>query len=42
MQVVLDEARDSYAPDIVWELPSNTVDQLQANVARIAEWVRRQ
>ena len=37
MQVVLEEARAAYSPDIVVECPSNSVDQMHANVARIRE-----
>lgn len=38
MQVVLDEARDSYDEEIIVELQSETVDQIDANVERIAQW----
>ncbi|KIY45446.1 P-loop containing nucleoside triphosphate hydrolase protein [Fistulina hepatica ATCC 64428] len=39
MQVVLEEARDSYAPEIVVELKSEGSDDLESNVARIVRWV---
>lgn len=39
MQVVLDEARESYDENIVHELPSNTVDDLDANVSRVVAWL---
>ncbi|KAI9203660.1 AAA domain-containing protein [Polychytrium aggregatum] len=39
MQVVLDEARESYRPEIVVELPSNTVEDMENNVERIESWV---
>ncbi|KAI8815664.1 P-loop containing nucleoside triphosphate hydrolase protein [Fimicolochytrium jonesii] len=39
MQVVLEEARDSYAGDIVWERSSETVDDMERNVEEIAAWV---
>lgn len=39
MQVVADEARDSYKEDIIWELPSNTLEDMESNVAKIAEWI---
>eukprot|EP01031_Cornospumella_fuschlensis_P034222 gene34222-41423_t len=39
MQVVLDEARESYDENMVHELPSNTVDDLDSNVQRIAQWL---
>lgn len=38
-QVVLDEARESYRPEIVWELPSNTVEDMEHNVELIVRWV---
>ena len=38
MQVILDEARQSYAPEIVHELQSNTVEDLQSNVQRACDW----
>ncbi|KDR85137.1 hypothetical protein GALMADRAFT_233781 [Galerina marginata CBS 339.88] len=40
MQVVLEEARSSYAPQIVIELQSETMEQLESNVARIVEWIK--
>lgn len=40
MQVVLNEAQDSYDPMIVQELTSNTVAELESNVDRIAQWVQ--
>ncbi len=39
MQVVLDEAKESYDSEIVHELSSNTLDDLESNVARIASWL---
>lgn len=41
MQVVLEEARASYAPEIVIELQSDTTEQLEMNVARIVEWIKQ-
>jgi adenylate kinase len=38
MQVVLEEARESYDQEIVQELISNTFDDLECNVNRITEW----
>ncbi|KAK7503538.1 hypothetical protein BaRGS_00005077 [Batillaria attramentaria] len=38
-QTILDEARDSYKPEIVHELPSNTPEQLEENLERILAWV---
>jgi len=39
MQVVLDEARESYEEDIVQELPSNTVEEMNSNVDRCRVWM---
>jgi len=39
MQVVLEEARSSYAPEIVVELQSETSEDLESNVSRIIEWI---
>eukprot|EP00569_Conticribra_weissflogii_P004289 CAMPEP_0171340450 /NCGR_PEP_ID=MMETSP0878-20121228/8582_1 /TAXON_ID=67004 /ORGANISM="Thalassiosira weissflogii, Strain CCMP1336" /LENGTH=175 /DNA_ID=CAMNT_0011842519 /DNA_START=41 /DNA_END=565 /DNA_ORIENTATION=+ len=38
MQVVLDEARESYALEIVQEVPSNTVEELESNAERCQVW----
>lgn len=39
MQVLLEEARSSYDVNIVHEVQSNTVDELESNVDRIKNWV---
>ncbi|KAJ2636258.1 hypothetical protein IW137_004025, partial [Coemansia sp. RSA 1287] len=39
MQVVLEEAQESYQPEIVMELASNTVEQMEANVEKVAAFV---
>ncbi|KAF5377671.1 hypothetical protein D9615_005277 [Tricholomella constricta] len=39
MQVVLEEARSSYPAEIVVELSSESMEDLEANVARIVEWI---
>ena len=39
MQVVAEEARESYAPEIVVELMSESTEDLEANVARIVQWI---
>lgn len=39
MQVVLEEARSSYPAEIVVELQSESMEDLEANVARIVEWI---
>jgi len=38
-QTVLDEARESYEPEIVHELRSDTQEELEDNVKRIKTWV---
>lgn len=38
MQVVLDEARQSYVPEIVHALPSNTLEDMNSNAQRAADW----
>ncbi|KAG8744688.1 factor activating pos9 [Ceratobasidium sp. 414] len=39
MQTVLDEAKASYAEEIIVELQSGTTDDLGANVSRICAWI---
>jgi len=39
MQSILDEAKESYAHEIVHELSSNTPDDMESNAERIAMWV---
>lgn len=39
MQVILEEAQESYDPEIVIELQSDDVDQMESNVERITQWV---
>lgn len=39
MGVVLDEAREAYAEEIVVELQSETVQDMEDNVARIIQWI---
>lgn len=39
MEVIAQEARDSYTPEIVVELKSETTEDLESNVARIVEWI---
>ena len=40
MQVLLDEARESYKAEIVVELKSEGVEDVEKNVERVEEWVR--
>ncbi|GAA5891096.1 hypothetical protein JCM6882_006418 [Rhodosporidiobolus microsporus] len=39
MEVVLNDARESYAEEVVVELHSETPDQMEENIARIVSWV---
>lgn len=39
MQVCLDEAQESYKADIVWELPSNSVTDMETNIERVRVWL---
>jgi adenylate kinase len=39
MQVVLETAHESYAPEIVVELQSNTIDDMESNVDRVKQWL---
>ncbi|KFX93835.1 hypothetical protein V495_07856 [Pseudogymnoascus sp. VKM F-4514 (FW-929)] len=41
MEVLLQEARDSYDEEIVVELTSNTSEEVDSNVARIEAWVEQ-
>eukprot|EP00568_Trieres_chinensis_P014258 CAMPEP_0183316452 /NCGR_PEP_ID=MMETSP0160_2-20130417/55004_1 /TAXON_ID=2839 ORGANISM="Odontella Sinensis, Strain Grunow 1884" /NCGR_SAMPLE_ID=MMETSP0160_2 /ASSEMBLY_ACC=CAM_ASM_000250 /LENGTH=186 /DNA_ID=CAMNT_0025482251 /DNA_START=219 /DNA_END=779 /DNA_ORIENTATION=- len=38
MQVVLEEAREGYAAEIVHEVPSNTLEEMESNVRRVEQW----
>lgn len=41
MEVLLQEARDSYDEQIVVELTSNTTDEMESNVDRIESWIKQ-
>ncbi|KAI1331921.1 AAA domain-containing protein [Xylariaceae sp. FL0255] len=41
MQVLLQEARDSYDEQIVVELQSNTTDDMESNVDRVDAWIKQ-
>jgi adenylate kinase len=38
MQIVLEEARESYAQEIVHEVQSNKIEDMDANVERAKQW----
>jgi len=39
MEVLLQEARDSYDEEIIVELTSNTSDDMESNIERIEAWI---
>jgi adenylate kinase len=39
MEVLLQEARDSYDQEIVVELTSNTSNDMESNIERIEAWI---
>jgi adenylate kinase len=39
MNVVLEEAREGYAEEIVIALDSETTDDLESNVSHIVQWI---
>mmetsp|Transcript_32155 Transcript_32155/g.49827 ORF Transcript_32155/g.49827 Transcript_32155/m.49827 type:complete len:189 (-) Transcript_32155:50-616(-) len=41
MQVILDQARESYSPNIVHEVHSNTIDDMEKNIVRVEQWVKQ-
>jgi adenylate kinase len=40
MEVLLQEARDSYDEEIIVELTSNNTDEIESNVERIEVWIQ--
>lgn len=41
MQVILEEAKESYDEEIVVELQSNDTDEIDSNVERISSWLKQ-
>lgn len=41
MQVLLQEARDSYDEEIVVELKSDTSEEIESNIERIEAWYKQ-
>lgn len=39
LQVCLDEANDSYKTEVVWELKSDTVEEMEQNLEKIQQWL---
>ena len=40
-QTILDEAQESYKPEIVFELSSNSPDEMETNLNKIQDWVKQ-
>jgi len=40
-QTILDEAKESYPPQIVFELQSNTPDDMESNIEKITQWIEQ-
>ncbi|CAH1797791.1 unnamed protein product [Owenia fusiformis] len=40
-QTILEEAKDSYKPDIVHELQSNTPEEMEDNIEKIVLWIEK-
>jgi len=41
MDVLIQEAREAYDDEIVVELTSNTSEEMEENIDRIEEWIKR-
>ncbi|KAK4621906.1 Adenylate kinase isoenzyme 6 HBR1 [Fulvia fulva] len=41
MQVLLEEAREAYAPEMVVELKSEDADEVESNVERVEKWIEQ-
>lgn len=41
METILSEARESFAEEIVIELKSNTLEEMESNVERIQQWIEQ-
>jgi adenylate kinase len=39
MQVILEEAKEAYDPEIVYEVPSNNLDEMESNAKRVLDWI---
>lgn len=39
MEVIAQEARDSYEPEIIVELQSNSTEEMDSNVSRVIAWI---
>lgn len=41
MEVLLQEARDSYDAEIIVELSSNSPEEMESNVERVEQWLKQ-
>lgn len=41
MQVVLEEAKENYAQEVVHEVTSDTIEDMNANVERVQAWIQQ-
>lgn len=41
MQVILEEARESFAEEIVHEVKSETIEEMDSNVDRVVQWLEQ-
>lgn len=41
MQVVLDEAKEAYEQEVVHEVQSNTIEEMEANIDRVEGWIKQ-
>jgi len=40
-QTILDEAKESYEPSIVFELASNNTEDMESNIEKVTQWVEQ-
>jgi len=41
MQVILEEAREAYDPEMVHEIQSNSIEDMESNVERVEQWTKQ-
>ena len=41
MQIILEEAREAFPAEIVHEVPSNTLEDMENNVERVQAWIKQ-
>jgi adenylate kinase len=40
MQIILEEAMESYESEIVYEVSSNTIQDMESNIQRVMDWIQ--